>query len=276
MTIKMDLYELERNFREILRQAAEHNQSNFVVERRSVRNSQINNTENYQTGNVMHEVQSTQIDNWDLWYSLGDLFPLDSPERQYILNPPIHIVSLLDYMDRGYGNYYGEIDVSLLREVNHETGIHRAILMIYCSPHKEFVDGDILATSYSYGDEIHEAITNIFDESPYTSIEFLSEYEILQFIQNDNDTERLLTDYFQPGFISMNYFDDQNQPARPFFVFDAVPEIVIRPPPIQNDIDVAFYYNAEMNNQNNLAPWENNIIPYWTENEDIDLMNVRG
>ena len=272
----MDLADLRRNFEEILRRAAEHNRSNYVVERRDVRNSQINNTENYNTGNVTHEFQSTQIDNWDLWHSLGDLFPSDSPERRYIFNPPIHIVNLLDYMDMGYANYFGEIDVSLLREVNHETGIHRAILMIYCSPHKEFVDGDILTTSYSYGDEIHMAITNIFDESPYTSIDVLTEYEILQFVQNDNDAERLLTDYFLPGFVSMNYFDNENQQARPFFVFDAEPEVVIQPPPIRNDIDVAFYFQAEMNNHNHLAPWDNNIIPYWNENDDNDLMNVRG
>jgi hypothetical protein len=246
-----------------------HNRSNFVSEQRSFRNGQINNTNDYHTAHVNHEVQSIQIDSWELWHSLAELFPVGSIERDYFYNPRTDIANLLNYTAMGYGNYFGQVVVSLLREVNHETGIHRVVLMIYASPHRSFVDGDILTTSYSNGDQIHDLIRELFDLGNYTMVEYLSEIEMIGFVQNHTDAQLLLTDYFQPGFLSMNHSDNQYHQARHFIELDE-PHVAIPPPPINHQHDVAHYYFAEMDNDP-----QNNIIPYWNQNDD-EIQNVRG
>ena len=265
----MDRLALQRFFRLHMENVQAHNLSNFVSEQRSFRNAQINNVADYHTHHEHHEVQSTQIDSWDTWNQLSGLFPAGSNERDYIANPPANIQNLINIAEMGYGNYFGEVVVSLLREVNHETGIHRAVLMIYISPHRQFADGDILTTSFSYGDQVHQEITNLFDESPYTMVEYLSEVEMIGFVQHHNDAELLITDYFQPGFTSVVHSHGQHRPARPFIELD-FPQVAIPPPPINNQYDLAHYYFAEMPNDQ-----ENNIIPYWNDNDD-EIQNVRG
>lgn len=265
----MDRLALQRFLRGQFVNIREHNLSNFVREERSYRNSLINNVADYHTHHRIHEVQSTQIDSWDTWDQLVEVFPAGSNERDYIMNPPANIRNLINLSEMGYGNYFGEVVVSLLREVNHETGIHRAVLMIYISPHRQFADGDILTTSFSYGDPVHQAMTNFFDEGPYTMVEYLSEVEITGFIQSHNDAQRLITDYFQPGFTSVVHSHGQHRPARPFIELD-FPQVAIPPPPVNNQHDVAHYYFAQMDNDQ-----ENNIIPYWNENDD-EIDNVRG
>jgi hypothetical protein len=260
----MNRLELQRMFRRHMDNVREHNLSNFVREQRRYRDSVINNAAGYHSHDRNHEVQSTQIDSWDTWNRLDELFQEGSNEMDYIRNPPANIRNLINLTDMGYGNFFGEVVVSLLREVNHETGIHRAVLMIYISPHRQFADGDILTTSFSYGDPVHEAMTTLFDESPYTMVEYLSEVDMIGFVQSHNDAQHLIRDYFQPGFTSVIHGR-----ARPFIELD-FPQVAIPPPPINNQYDLAYYFQQEMDNDP-----ENNIIPYWNENDD-EIQNVRG
>jgi len=265
----MNRLDLQRLFRIQMENVRVHNQSDFVRQQQHYRNSQINNVANYYTHQQTHEIQSTQIDTWQNWDQLIELFPAGSNEREYIMNPPANIRNIINLSEMGYGNYFGEVVVCLLREVNHETGIHRAVLMIYISPHRQFADGDILTTSFSYGDQVHQVITNFFDDSPYVSVEYLSEVEMIGFVQNHNDALHLMTDYFQPGFTSVVHSLGQIHPARPFIELPQE-EVQIPPPPINNQYDVAHYYFQEMDNDP-----QNNIIPYWNENDD-EIQNVRG
>lgn len=260
----MDRLALQRLFNQHMDNVREHNRSNFVREQRRYRDSLINNVADYYTHHQIHEVQSTQIDGWATWDQLSEIFPAGSNERDYIMNPPANIRNLINLAELGYGNFFGEVVVSLLREVNHETGIHRAVLMIYISPHRQFSDGDILTTSFSYGDPVHQAMTNVFDESPYTLVEYLSEVEMIGFVQNHNEAQGLIRDYFQPGFTSVIHGR-----ARPFIELEQQ-EVAIPPPPVNNQYDLAYYFQQEMDNDP-----ENNIIPYWNENDD-EINNVRG
>ena len=241
----MDRFDLARIAEEVDREAYAHNRSDPVVQERMTRNGIVNNTIDYRTGEMTHELQVRQIAGWDEWMSLEAILPIDTLERELIYNPPHTIVDLINHYEIGHGNAYGEVRVALLREVNHETGIHRAILMIYTIPHREFEDGIVLATEYSYGDDVHTAIRELFDETPNVRIERLTEMDVIGFVEDHTDAARLITEYFQPGFISMIFSDDEYNQAVPFQAI---------PPPRHQPFDLAYYYFGEMNNE--LLPGE--------------------
>ena len=241
----MDRFDLARIAEQVDTEAYAHNRSYLVVQERMTRNGVVNNVLDYHTGEMTHELQVRQIFGWEQWMRLAAILPIDTLERQLIYNPPHNIVDLINHYETGHENAYGEVRVALLREVNHETGIHRAILMIYTIPHREFEDGIVLATEYSYGDDVHTAIRELFDDSPDLRIERLTELDIIGFVEDHNDAARLITEYFQPGFISMIFSDDEYNQAVPFQAI---------PPPRPQQLDLAHYYFAEMNNE--LLPGE--------------------
>ena len=92
----MDRLALNRLFRQHMENVRGHNLSNFVREQRRYRDSQINNVADYNTRDRNHEVQSTQIDSWNTWDQLIELFPPGSDERDYITNPPENIQNLIN------------------------------------------------------------------------------------------------------------------------------------------------------------------------------------
>lgn len=246
----MDRFDLARIAEQVDTEAYAHNRSDLVVQERMTRNGVVNNVLDYHTGEMTHELQVRQIFGWEQWMRLAAILPIDTLERQLIYNPPHNIVDLINHYETGHENAYGEVRVALLREVNHETGIHRAILMIYTIPHREFEDGIVLATEYSYGDDVHTAIRELFDDSPDLRIERLTELDIIGFVEDHNDAARLITEYFQPGFISMIFSDDEYNQAVPFQAI---------PPPRPQQLDLAHYYFAEMNNE---------LLPGEDEDED--------
>ena len=246
----MDRFDLARIAEEVDREAYAHNRSDLVAQERMTRNGIVNNVLDYRTGEMTHELQVRQIAGWEEWMRLAAILPIDTLERQLIYNPPHNIGDLINHYETGHENAYGEVRVALLREVNHETGIHRAILMIYTIPHREFEDGIVLATEYSYGDDVHTAIRELFDDSPDLRIERLTELDIIGFVEDHNDAARLITEYFQPGFISMIFSDDEYNQAVPFQAI---------PPPRPQQLDLAHYYFAEMNNE---------LLPGEDEDED--------
>jgi hypothetical protein len=241
----MDRFDLARIAEEVDREAYAHNRSDLVARERMTRNGIVNNVLDYHTGEMTHELQVRQIAGWEEWMRLEAILPIDTLERELIYNPPTNIIDLINHYETGHGNVYGDVRAALLREVNHETGIHRAILMIYTIPHREFEDGIVLATEYSYGDDIHTAIRVLFDESPNVRIERLTEMDVIGFVEDHADASRLITEYFQPGFISMIFSDDEYNQAVPFQAI---------PPPRPPRLDLAHYYFAEMNNE--LLPGE--------------------
>lgn len=236
----MDRFDLARIAEEVDREAYAHNRSDLVAQERMTRNGIVNNVLDYRTGEMTHELQVRQIAGWEEWMSLEAILPIDTLERELIYNPPTNIIDMINHYETGHGNVYGDVRAALLREVNHETGIHRAILMIYTIPHREFEDGIVLATEYSYGDDVHTAIRELFDDSPNVRIERLTEMDVIGFVEDHTDASRLITEYFQPGFISMIFSDDEYNQAVPFQAI---------PPPRPQPLDLAHYYFAEMNNE---------------------------
>ena len=266
----MDRFEVARIATQVDQEAYDHNHSPETIAAMADRSDFINNTDNYLTGNITHEVQSRQIASREEWNQLSTIFPIGERGMDFFETPYPHIEQLLGHLDQGYGNAYGDLRISLLREVNHETSIHRAIFMVYVIPHQHLADGDFVFTEYSYGDATHTAICELFDENHYTYIERLTEYEILNFAANHADAAHLMDEYFQDGFVSMLFADDEYNQAQPF---EGNQELIPMgpPPPPAHGLDLAYLYLEEIaNNPDEDEDFDDNIIPYWLENEERD------
>jgi hypothetical protein len=261
----MDIIELARISQQLDREANNHNQAPETIEAVNNRNCFINNTAGYNTGNAVHEAQSLQIASREDWNNVGAIFPVDDRAREFFETPYPFIEELLRHFDLGHGNAYGDLHVSLLRELNQANGIYRAILMIYVTPHRDFVDGDFLFTEYSHGDATYLAIQEMFDENPYNYTEQLTEYDILNLAADQLDAEHLMNEYFYDGFVSMRFLDDEHNQAQPFenhYVNQLPP-----PPPPDHDLDLAYIYFEQIANYPD-EEFDENIIPYWLENEE--------
>jgi hypothetical protein len=250
----MDRFELARIARQVDQAAETHNQAPGTVEEVNNRNCFINNTAGYSTGNVVHDVQTLQIASREDWNNLGAIFPIDN--RDFFDYPRQYIEDLLSHFDQGHGNAYGDLLVSLLREENHENGIHRAIFIIFVNPHRRFLDGDFVFTEYTDGDATHLMIQEMFDENPYSMVETLTEYDILNLAASQLVAEYLMYEFFYDGFVSMRFVDEeQNQPQQ------------LPPPPPEHELDLALIYIEQLANYPD-EEFGNNIIPYWLENEE--------
>jgi hypothetical protein len=202
--LRMDRFDVARIAAQVDQEVEAHNQSPETAANTFERHRFINNTANYQTGHTVHEVRSIQITSRDGWNRFRAIIWWND----FAVNPPPYIVQLLEHFDQGRGNAYGDLEVELLRESNPENGVIRAIFMICAIPHRRFVDGHVIFTEYTSGDETHQAIQEMFDENPYSVFDQLTENDILNFVANDHDAAHLMDEYFYPGFVSMR-FDEE-------------------------------------------------------------------
>jgi hypothetical protein len=266
------------NVYDIDQEAVYHNSSPNVALARQARSSLINNVP-YHSGTRIHHLPTIQIDSRNKWDTLDLGFEV----------VPQYVANFLDHFDQGHENHFGELRVSLLRQENHETGYHDAFFLVHSIPHFQGIDGDIIQISYTSGSEREQLIRQFFDLSEYSIVLEMTEYQILEFLAHDDDAMYMLTNYFIYGFRSIR-FDNQVPALQLQFYFDPEEneeydedqeEYMIPPPPIQNNIDLADLYFAEIANHPDILEQYDNIIPYWLENVDrfqqlINMQNVQG
>jgi hypothetical protein len=249
----MDREELNRIIRQVNENARAHNNDPAILEQLNIRQNIVNNTDNYRSGNNIHDVQMLQIGSRQDWETFRNLFRF-----QLFTNPPPYVLELLEYMDNGFGSIYGELQIMLFRSFAGGGLPHYAFFTIVIDPHRHFIDGDIQPFLYTDGDETDMAIRELFDVNPYTVVEEITEYEILNLVREHNFARELI-DFFQ------NNADN------------AVENVHPQPPPQNRGIDLAeLYFAALADDADDADDADANIIPYWLENNNINNRNARG
>ena len=247
----MDREEVNRIIRQVDDAAEAHNNDPDILEQLDIRRNSINNTGNYRSGNNIHNVQLLQISSWQDWETFRNLFgcPL-------FVNPPPYVGQLLDHMDNGFGSIYGELQIMLFRSFAGEVGNHYAFFTIIVAPHRHFIDGDIEPFLYTDGDHTDMNLRALFDDNPHSIVREITEYEILDLV-NENNIALELLDFFQ---MNAN-------------VHDAAENVRPPPPPPNRGIDLAELYFAALAD----ADADDNIIPYWLDQNNPQVQsNIRG
>jgi hypothetical protein len=237
--MNMNREEVNRIIRLVDDAANAHNNDPNILQRLSIRRNSINNTGNYRSGNNIHNVQSLQIGCRQDWETFRNLF-----ECPLFENPPPYVSQLLDYLDEGFGSIYGDLQIMLFRSFAGEDGNHYAFFTIIVSPHCHFIDGDIEPFLYTDGDQTDMNLRVLFDDNPHSIVREITEYEILDLV-NENNTALELLEFFQ-----RNAAADEN--VRP------------PPPPPNIGLDLAGFYFAALDDA------DDNIIPYrFEQNNNI-------
>jgi hypothetical protein len=145
----------------------------------------------------------------------------------------------------------------LFRSFAGEVGNHYAFFTIIVAPHRHFIDGNIEPFLYTDGDHTDMNLRALFDDNPHSIVREITEYEILDLV-NENNIALELLDFFQ-----MN-------------AADAAENVRPPPPPPNRGIDLAELYFAALADADADAD-DANIIPYWQEQNNPQVQsNIRG
>lgn len=238
----MDREEVNRIIRQVDDAAEAHNNTPAILQQLDIRRNSINNTGNYRTGNNIHNVQLLQIGSRQDWETFRNLFGCPLFE-----NPPPYVGQLLDHLDNGFGSIYGDLQIMLFRSFAGGLS-HYAFFTIIVDPHQHYIDGDIEPFLYTDGDQTDMNLRALFDDNPHSIVREITEYEILDLV-NENNTALELLDFFQNNADIAAAADENVRPP---------------PPPPNRGIDLAELYFAALADAN--APdADDNIIPYWLE-----------
>ena len=280
----------ENGMNEYDRITDEWNRSAEVQRRRTLRTNEINNTPEYYTGNRIHHIRTIQMHSFELWNQLFLNEALDPVLREYSR------ASIRFAEDTTQTHLFaGQMDVSLILQENYRPGVHVAIFIIQLAPHREFYDGHVIQREFGEGSIAHQTINRMFNTDDRAVVTQATEYDILEYIANDDDMRYLLYRCFMdPEFTTVRYIyvmppvNDEN--AYGYYVvdyhagnadehyvheFDVVPaaplaDAIAPPPPADNFPEIYHhYYNNDYNDYNN------NIIPYYEDSDDEDD-DVRG
>ncbi len=185
--------------------------------------------------------------------------------------------------------FAGQMEVSLLMQENFRPGVHIAIFFIYLGPHRQFYDGHAIQMEFGEGSHTHQIVARLFDVTDRAIVQQATEYQILGYLADDDETLDLLHSCFlQPDFRPMRFVlvepnlnhvdvDDYsyyivNQNAgdhhrwHDFADGDiaAAPAIAIPPPPPINNFEEIF----------NRMYYDDNNIYYRDDDDDND--NAQG
>jgi hypothetical protein len=240
----------------------------------------INNTDGYYTGDRVIHCRSIQMYDPEDWIAL---FGREQPVPTYVER-----CMRYDQDDTGTVPYAGAAEVSLLLEENVnplQAGVHRAVFMVYITPHQQFSDGHIIEMEFGEGSNTHQTINRLFntdiDAGGVSAIaEHFTEYQLLAFLADDRDVISLLYGYFLDGFNPMQFHGNYriheccnivNVVLHDGFDPAAAPLIAIPPPPPVNDFvaiyrdiynDYNEYYPADVqNNINHFIPFQGVMYP---------------
>lgn len=244
------------------------NQSAETLEHMQSRNAFINNTPGFYTGNDIMMCRTIQMYSMDDWNALFGGRPLQPAMRTYALDCIANDAPL---------------EVSLLLEMNARARLHEAIFIIHMPNHEQFYDGHMFEVEFSEGSHTHQTINRLFDTETRAVVQFMRQYDLLQFLADDDEAADLL-ERLLDGFNPMQY-DAANHElfahdCAVFFGpededFDDGPDhennvVAVRPPPPVNDFGAIFQQHlAQIEMEDVYNPLNDpNIIPYWLENNE--------
>ena len=187
--------------------AAEYHTNENIRAMFRARLAAINNTDGYLTGNRVLDCRSIQMFDPEDWVAL---FGPNEPMRPYVQR-------CMDYTtdETRTVPYPGELEVSLLLEENANPmrpGTHRAVFLVFVTPHQQFESGHIIEVEYGEGSNTQEAINRLFhvdaEEETHAIVQQFTEYQILAFLADENQMNNLLHTYFLDGFNPMRFVDE--------------------------------------------------------------------
>ena len=183
------------------------NQSNHVEERRNHRSAAINNTPGYRNGNRVHHLRVIQMYNPADWNHLFGGETLDPALREYAQ-------ATIEYAQDETHTlpFAGQMEVSLLMQEHYRPGVHVATFFVHLTPHRHFYDGHMIQMEFLDGRNTHLTINRLFDTDTNAVVLQATEYQLLEFLSDDDEAMDLLhgsflDDEFNPDRFS--YVDDE-------------------------------------------------------------------
>ena len=165
--------------------AAEHHANENVRAMFRARLATINNTNGYLTGNRVLDCRSIQMVDPADWIAL---FGANEPLKPYMQR------CMDNARDPRTAPYAGELEVSLLLEENANParpGTHRAVFLVFVTPHRQFETGHIIEVEYGEGSNTQQAINRIFhvdaEEQTNAVAQQFTEYQLLAYLSDEQE-----------------------------------------------------------------------------------------
>jgi len=236
------------------------------------RHNYIHNICGYDPQDKSHQVQTIQITSRSEWQKLQ--LPC---KHDYVRD-------LLNDLDNGLPNTNGELRVSMIRVIDHQTGGYPIIFFIHTSPRQHSIDGHLVDFIYTHHHPQLHAIQEVFAASPSMMFEEWPETHILDLLAEDDQVGYLVERYFSSFIPFESTRIDEEFSTNHQDVHDDLQEehyAIPPPPPMENGVTLEALYFAEIANQgdhNQGGDEFDNIIPYWLESEERiqQLMEIRN
>ena len=289
----------ENRMNEYDRRTDEWNQSNNVRERQQQRSQMINNTDGYHTGNRIHHIRSIQMPLNELWEPLFGNETLHPILREYSQASMEWVQDETDSLP-----FAGQMEVSLLMQENYRPDVHLAVFIVHLYPHRHFQDGHVIQMEIGEGSNTHQTVTRMFDVNARTVVLQATQYQLLEFLADDDEAMELLNGCFMHDFepVRFSYVALENEDdygyyiANPFaddehnwhdcandVVEPARPPVAVPPPPPVNDFAAVYRENFGVDDAEDAdeaddiwaenAPAQNNINEYNYINHYIQIQN---
>jgi len=178
--------------------AADYHTNTDIRNRFRDRLAMINNTDRYHTGDNVVQCRTIQMCDPEDWIALFGSEQQVYPYAQRCMD--------YDQDETRTVPYAGELEVSLLLEENATLtpGIHRAVFIVYVTPHQQFYDGHLIEMEYGEGSYRQQTINRMF---AHAIVQEFTESRILAFLADDAEMNSLLYGYFLDGFNPMRFAD---------------------------------------------------------------------
>jgi hypothetical protein len=176
--------------------AADYHTNADIRNRFRDRLAMINNTDRYHTGDNVVQCRTIQMCDPEDWIALFGSEQQVYPYAQRCMD--------YDQDETRTVPYAGELEVSLLLEENATLtpGIHRAVFIVYVTPHQQFYDGHLIEMEYGEGSYRQQTINRMF---AHAIVQEFTESRILAFLADDIEMNSLLYGYFLDGFNPMRF-----------------------------------------------------------------------
>jgi hypothetical protein len=165
----------------------EWNQRNEVQERQDRRSRLINNTDGYHTGNRIHHIRSIQMYDHAEWNELFGQENLDPVLREYAQASIDHAQDETHTL-----RFAGQTEVSMIMQENYRPCVHVAVFIVHLTPHRRFYDGHMIQKEFGEGSRTHQTINRLFDTNTRACVLQATEYNMLEYLANDDEALDLL------------------------------------------------------------------------------------
>lgn len=200
----------ENGMDEYERITEEWNQRVETQQRRDGRSAAINNTPGYHHGNRVHHLRAIQMYSHADWNAIFGRENLDPILREYAQRA-------IDYAQDETQTlpFAGQIEVSLMTQENYRPGVHVFTFFIHLTPHRAFHDGHMIQMEIGDGSNTHLTINRLFNTHTRAVVLQATQYQLLEFLANDDDAMELLhgsfldDDFYTTRF---SYVADENDP----------------------------------------------------------------